>query len=151
MEPSHNRMPILLQPKPEQVRRDLDVLSDFLWEGLAPFPSGLMKVYKASTKGDSHRNDDPAMVEPEKPHCALPHLEAKLDAARGVDRRRVTPSYRSSFPSTPHCAPNPPLSPHPALQSLYIAVVYRGCPHYLAVVTILPQKTGAERQYQANY
>ena len=32
MEPIHNRMPILLQPKPKQVWLDLDELPDHLWE-----------------------------------------------------------------------------------------------------------------------
>ena len=40
MEPIHNRMPILLQPKPEQVWLDLDELPDHLWEASGPITLG---------------------------------------------------------------------------------------------------------------
>ncbi len=101
MEPIHNRMPILLQPKPEQVWLDLDELPDHLWEAPAPSPSDLKKAYEVSTKVNSPRNNDPALEVPVSPHCALPHLDAKLDMARRQSRRRVTPSYGSTFSSHP--------------------------------------------------
>ena len=121
MEPIHNRMPILLQPKPKQVWLDLDELPDHLWEAPAPSPSDLKKAYEVSTKVNSPRNNDPALEVPVSPHCALPHLDASAQAKPPASYSQL----REHFFVAPS-EPDVRLSPHPALQSLYIAVVSRG-------------------------
>jgi putative SOS response-associated peptidase YedK len=62
--PIHNRMPVILRPQdygiwPGEKPADAEALS----AACAPIPTEEMRAYPISTRGNSSRNDDPAILE----------------------------------------------------------------------------------------
>ncbi|HWP91549.1 MAG TPA: SOS response-associated peptidase [Thermodesulfobacteriota bacterium] len=65
MEPIHNRMPVILHKKDEDVWLDPKFKdTDTLTEYLAPFPSDLMEAYQVSTLVNSPKNDSEECIKP---------------------------------------------------------------------------------------
>ncbi len=63
MAPIHKRMPVILRP--EQEAAWLDTESDRDWQrALGPFPADLMTAYPVSSRVNSPRYDDSALIEP---------------------------------------------------------------------------------------
>jgi putative SOS response-associated peptidase YedK len=58
----HDRMPLILEP--EGYRRWLDIEEPDPAELLRPYPSDAMRAYPISTRVNSPKNDDAAIIEP---------------------------------------------------------------------------------------
>ncbi|MGH9576263.1 MAG: SOS response-associated peptidase [Terriglobales bacterium] len=62
MAPIHDRMPVIIAP--ETYARWLDPANESPFELLAPYPAENMIAYPVSTRVNSPKNDDPALIEP---------------------------------------------------------------------------------------
>ena len=62
MAPIHDRMPVIVSP--ETYARWLDPANESASELLVPYPAEEMLAYAVSTRVNTAKNDDPALIEP---------------------------------------------------------------------------------------
>ncbi len=62
MAPIHDRMPVIISP--ETYARWLDPANESVFELLVPYPAEEMVAYPVSTRVNTPKNDDPALIEP---------------------------------------------------------------------------------------
>lgn len=64
LKPIHNRMPVILSKKAEEVWLNKNTDLSMLKSLLAPYPAELMESYAISTRINNPRNDDPDVLKP---------------------------------------------------------------------------------------
>ena len=62
--PIHNRMPVILPLESQSAWLSHETPPDLLASLLAPHPPNEMKAYPVSTRGNTPRNQDAALIEP---------------------------------------------------------------------------------------